>query len=216
VLKKYDTVIDQLNMGARFEDVIALKEELDFDFMLSEIDHLLDGIDEGASRTAEIVKGLRNFSRMDEHELKLANINEGLDSTLLILYNKIKNRITIEKNYGDFPDILCYPGQLNQVFMNLLNNAQEAIDGECKIEIRTWKEGSTVKISIKDNGRGMDNKTRKMVFDPFFTTKEVGKGTGLGLSISFGIIEKHKGKIEVDSKPGEGSTFTVSIPDNLT
>lgn len=216
VLKKYDSVVDQLNLGTRFEDVYALKEELDFDFMLNEIDHLLDGIGEGASRTAEIVKGLRNFSRMDEHELKLANINEGLDSTLLILHNKIKNRITIEKHYGAFPDILCYPGQLNQVFLNLLNNAQEAIEGEGNIEIKTWKEENHVKVSIKDNGRGMDPKTKKKIFDPFFTTKEVGKGTGLGLSISFGIIEKHKGNIKVESKPGEGSTFIVSIPNHLT
>lgn len=216
VLKKYDQITEQLKLRGSFEDVDRLKEEIDFDFLLSEIDNLLDGIGEGANRTAEIVKGLRNFSRMDEHELKMANINQGLDSTLLILHNKIKNRIDIQKEYGEFPDIMCYPGQLNQVFMNLLNNAQESIDNEGLIWIKTWKDNKQVHVSIKDSGRGIPAKLKKKIFDPFFTTKDVGKGTGLGLSISFGIIEKHNGTIKVNSEKGEGTEFIVSIPDNLT
>ena len=215
VLGQYDKIIEKLDMGADFSEVDAFKKEIDFDFLLNEISHLLDGIGEGASRTAEIVKGLRNFSRMDEHELKLANINQGLDSTVLILHNKIKSRIEIIKEYGDFADIMCYPGQLNQVFLNLLNNAQEAIEGEGKIIIRTWKEDHLVKVSVKDSGKGITDKVRKKIFDPFYTTKEVGKGTGLGLSISFGIVEKHNGNIEVKSTPGKGSEFIVAIPDNL-
>jgi signal transduction histidine kinase len=131
---------------------------------------------------------------------------------LLILHNKIKNRITVEKEYGHFPDIMCYPGQLNQVFMNLLNNAQEAIEGEGTIVIRTWKEKDSVKISIKDNGRGIPDQVKKKIFEPFYTTKEVGKGTGLGLSISFGIIEKHNGTIAVISEPGKGSEFIITLP----
>ena len=216
VLEKYDAVIEDLKLGKDFKEVEALKSEIDFDFVLSEIDNLLNGIGEGASRTAEIVKGLRNFSRMDEHELKMANINEGIESTLLILHNKIKNRVHIEKDYGDFPDIMCYPGQLNQVFMNLLNNAQEAIDDEGTIYIKTWKENQTVKISIRDSGRGIPGNSKKKIFDPFFTTKDVGKGTGLGLSISFGIVEKHNGSIAVNSESGKGAEFVVSIPDNLS
>jgi signal transduction histidine kinase len=215
VLGQYDKIIEKLNMGADFSQVESYKEEIDFNFVLDEINNLLDGIGEGASRTAEIVKGLRNFSRMDEHELKMADINQGLDSTLLILHNKIKNRIHIVKDYGNFPEIMCYPGQLNQVFMNLLNNAQEAIDGEGEIIIKTWKEGDSVKISVRDNGRGIPEKVKKKIFDPFYTTKDVGKGTGLGLSISFGIVEKHNGTIEVRSEPGKGAEFIVSLPDNL-
>lgn len=215
VLEKYDQITESLKLGKDFQEVEALKKEIDFDFVLTEIDNLLNGIGEGASRTAEIVKGLRNFSRMDEHELKLANINQGIDSTLLILHNKIKNRIEIIKDYGDFPDVMCHPGQLNQVFMNLLNNAQEAIKGEGKIWIKTRKEKDRVIISIRDSGKGIPAKSKKKIFDPFFTTKDVGKGTGLGLSISFGIVEKHNGSITVNSESGKGSEFIVTIPDNL-
>jgi signal transduction histidine kinase len=215
VLKQYEKVIKELDISGKFDEVEALKKKLDFEFVITEIDNLLDGIGEGASRTAEIVKGLRNFSRLDEHELKYTNINEGLDSTILILHNKLKERIRISKEYGTFKDIMCYPGQMNQVFMNVLNNAQEAIEGSGEIRIKTWLEDHQVFISIKDNGRGMTEQVKKKIFDPFYTTKDVGQGTGLGLSISFGIIEKHKGKIKINSSPGKGTEFIISIPDNL-
>lgn len=215
VLTQYDIIVKKLNMSGQFEEVEALKKEIDFDFVLNEIDNLLDGIGEGASRTAEIVKGLRNFSRLDEHELKYTNINEGIDSTILILHNKLKERIQIIKEYGSFHDIMCYPGQMNQVFMNVLNNAQEAIDRNGEIKIKTWLENHKLFISIKDNGRGMNDEIKKKIFDPFYTTKDVGKGTGLGLSISFGIIEKHNGQIKINSTPGKGTEFIISIPDNL-
>ena len=152
---------------------------------------------------------------MDEHELKSANINQGIESTLLILHNKLKQNIKVIKEYGELPDIMCYPGQLNQVFMNVINNAVESIHGEGKITIRTWMENKQLKISVKDSGKGMTENTISKIFDPFFTTKEVGKGTGLGLSISFGIIEKHNGKIEVESEPGKGTEFIISIPVDL-
>ncbi|MCB0822531.1 MAG: PAS domain S-box protein [Bacteroidales bacterium] len=215
VLQKYDVIIEKLKLGDHFNEVNNLKQEIDFDFVLSEINHLLDGIGEGAQRTTEIVKGLRNFSRMDEHELKVANINQGIESTLLILHNKIKERIEVTKHFGDIPDIMCYPGQLNQVFMNIINNAAEAIAETGKIDIRTWHENGLIKITITDSGKGIPRNVKNKIFDPFFTTKEVGKGTGLGLSISFGIIEKHNGKIEVISEPGKGSEFIIQIPDNL-
>jgi PAS domain S-box-containing protein len=215
VLHQYDRIIETLHLEDKFEKINQLKQEIDFDFVLSEISHLLDGIGEGAQRTTEIVKGLRNFSRMDEHELKSASINQGIESTLLILHNKLKQRIEVIKDFGKFPDIMCYPGQLNQVFMNVINNALEAIDEEGKLFIRTWQEKGFIKVSIKDTGKGMPEKTKKKIFEPFFTTKEVGKGTGLGLSISFGIIEKHRGKFEVYSEPGKGTEFIILIPDNL-
>ncbi|MCB2220425.1 MAG: PAS domain S-box protein [Bacteroidetes bacterium] len=215
VLHQYDRIIEALHLEDKFEKIDQLKQEIDFDFVLSEISHLLDGIGEGAQRTTEIVKGLRNFSRMDEHELKSASINQGIESTLLILHNKLKQRIEVIKDFGNLPDIMCYPGQLNQVFMNVINNALEAIEGEGKLIIRTWQEKGYIKVSIKDTGKGMPEKIKKKIFEPFFTTKEVGKGTGLGLSISFGIIEKHKGRIEVNSEPGKGTEFIMLIPDNL-
>ncbi len=212
ILRQYDEIVRQHHLEGAFKSIEAFKEDLDFDLVLSEIDKLLDGIGEGAARTAEIVKGLRNFSRMDEHELKPASINQGIDSTLLILHNKIKDRIEVIRDYGEFPDIMCHPGQLNQVFMNILNNAQEAIEGKGTITIRTRKAGDSVRISIRDSGKGIPEEARKKIFDPFFTTKEVGKGTGLGLSISYGIIEKHNGTIEVKSEPGKGSEFIITLP----
>lgn len=215
VLEQYNVIVNKLDMADQFDEVDILKKNIDFDFVLKEIDNLLDGIGEGASRTAEIVKGLRNFSRLDEHELKYSNINEGIDSTILILHNKLKERIRITKDYGSFKDIMCYPGQMNQVFMNVLNNAQEAIEGDGEIRIKTWLEDHKLNISVKDNGRGMTENIIKKIFDPFYTTKDVGKGTGLGLSISFGIIEKHNGDIKINSTPGKGTEFIISIPDNL-
>jgi len=149
---------------------------------------------------------------MDQNVLKKANLNESLDSTLALLHSSYKNRIEIEKEYGDIPEIDCFPGQINQVFMNILSNAIQAISNEGVIKIKTWTAGNMVKISLKDSGAGMTDAVRKKIFDPFFTTKEVGKGTGLGLSISYGIIEKHNGEIEVFSKPGHGTEFIISIP----
>ena len=173
-------------------------------------------MEEGASRTKEIVMGLRNFSRMDEDAVKVANVNEGLDSTLMLLRNKIKNKITIKKDYGEIPPIECYPGKLNQVFMNILNNSADAIKDEGEIGIRTWGDNNFIYVSIKDNGKGMSENVRKKIFEPFYTTKDVGQGTGLGLSISFGIIEKHKGTITAKSKKNEGSEFIIKLPVNLT
>lgn len=179
---------------------------------LPEVEQLLASIKTGATRTAEIVKGLRNFTRLDENDLKKASIHEGIESTLVILNNRIKNRIRIEKNYGDIPDILCFPGQLNQVFMNLLHNASDAIEGEGSIKIKTWKENGSIHLSFKDSGKGMPEEIRTRIFEPFYTTKPVGKGTGLGLSIAYGIIEKHKGTITVNSTPGKGTEFIIKIP----
>ncbi len=191
-------------------------KEIESDFLFKEIKSLLDGIEEGALRTREIVIGLRNFSRMDEDAIKTANINEGIDSTLMLLRNKFKNKIIIKKEYGQIPPIECYAGKLNQVFMNILNNAADAIQDEGEIIIHTWASDDYANISIKDNGIGMPENIRKRIFEPFYTTKEVGQGTGLGLSISFGIIEKHKGTISVKSEKNKGSEFIIQLPINLS
>jgi signal transduction histidine kinase len=141
-----------------------------------------------------------------------ANLNESLESTLTLLHSSYKNRIEVEKLYGDLPEIDCFPGQINQVFMNILSNAIQAIPDKGNIYIKTSQEYNMAKISIRDSGSGMPEEVRKKIFDPFFTTKDVGKGTGLGLSISFGIIQKHNGEIEVFSTPGEGTEFIIKIP----
>ncbi len=184
-----------------------------FNFTIEETNQLLKGIEEGSKRTAEIVKGLRTFSRLDEEKMMRANINEGIESTLLLLQNKLKHQnIEVIKLFGQLPEINCYPGQLNQVFLNLLTNAIDAIGNEGKIFISTEKKKDAIKISIRDTGKGMSDEVKQKIFDPFFTTKEVGKGTGLGLSISYGIVEKHQGKIEVHSDSVKGTEFIVTLP----
>lgn len=197
---------------AALAEALAFRNEIDTDFLLGEIDDLLDGIKEGAQRTKEIVLGLRNFSRMDEEVFKIADIHEGLDSTLTLLSNRYKKRIVIHKDYGNLPRVECLPGKLNQVFMNILTNAIQAIEGEGDVFLRTWSEADRVFISIRDSGAGMSPDVQARIFEPFYTTKEVGEGTGLGLSISYGIIEQHHGKISVESAPGQGSTFTICLP----
>jgi len=200
------------NVAEKLKEIEKLKEKVEYKEALREINKLIESIKTGTERTTEIVKGLRTFSRLDEDVLKVASIHEGLDSTLILLRNKYKDRIEIRKNYGEIPDIECYPGQLNQVFMNILSNAIDAIDGKGIISIATKKSNGKVQISIRDTGRGIPEKFSTKIFEPFYTTKDVGQGTGLGLSISHGIIEKHKGTIKVNSEVGNGSEFVISLP----
>jgi signal transduction histidine kinase/class 3 adenylate cyclase len=195
-------------------EVRKLQQEMKMDVTLKEVNDLLKGMEEGAKRTAEIVKGLRNFSRLDQNVFLSANLNESLDSCLVLLNNSYKNRIQIVRQFGEIPEVDCLPGQINQVFMNVLSNAIQAIPAEGTITVRTWQVNDQVKISIRDTGLGMTDDVQKKIFDPFFTTKGIGKGTGLGMSISFGIIQKHNGKIELISKPGEGSEFIITVPIN--
>ena len=173
---------------------------------------LLEGIEDGANRSSQIVKGLRSFSRLDEEKCHVYDIHEGIESSLILLQNKIKDRIKIRKDYGDFQEIECFPSKLNQVIMNILTNSIQAIEGKGEILIQTISSGIGVKIIIKDNGIGMTPEVQKHIFEPFFTTKEVGQGTGLGLSISFGIIEQHNGNMDVISEPGKGTEFIISLP----
>ncbi len=211
-IRLYKQTVKEKGLENEFEEVEKFNAQTDIEYVLTEVNDLLKGIEEGASRTSEIVKGLRNFSRIDQHDVKKANLNEGVESTLTLLHSTYRDRIEIIKEYGNIPEIECFPGQLNQVFMNLLSNAVQAIKGEGKIFIKTFTRENNVIISIKDTGPGMTEEIKSKIFDPFFTTKEVGKGTGLGLSISYGIIEKHNGKMEVFSSPGEGAEFIITLP----
>ncbi|HKA17210.1 MAG TPA: ATP-binding protein [Blastocatellia bacterium] len=164
-------------------------------------------------RIMKVVRSLKNFARLDEAERKKVNIHEGIESTLSLLRHQLKNRIRIVKCFGDIPEIECYPNELNQVFMNILVNAAQAIKHRGEITVKTWREGDRVKIAISDTGIGIPPENLSKVFDPGFTTKGVGLGTGLGLSICYKIIQDHRGTIEGESSE-QGTTFTISIPLN--
>jgi signal transduction histidine kinase len=211
VLEIYHRITPK-NVEEKLKEIEILKDRIEYKETIREINKLIDSVMTGTKTTTEIVKGLRTFSRLDEDVLKMADIHEGLDSTLILLRNKYKKRIEIVKQYGDIPDIECYPGQLNQVFMNLLSNAIDAIDDTGTITISTSRSNGTIRISIKDTGKGIPEDIRSKIFEPFFTTKEVGHGTGLGLSICHGIIEKHGGSSEVISVVNKGSEFVVILP----
>lgn len=221
LLEKYDALPEAPDIKAALADIAAYKQEIDIDYIHEEISSLIKGIEDGASRTSEIVRGLRTFSRLDESELKSVDLHEGLDSTLVLLKNSIPPNVKIVKNYGSLPKIECYAGKMNQVFMNILTNAFNAVksnnkDREETVTITTKEENGLAIISIKDTGPGMSEKVKEKIFDPFFTTKDVGEGTGLGLSIVFSIIEKHNGRIEVVTAPHKGAEFIIYLPMNVT
>ncbi len=214
IIKKYEDTVSAYQLHEKFSEAEALKKKLDFSYLREEVESLLNGIQEGARRTSEIVRGLRNFTRLQEDERKPADINSGIESALLMLKNQLKNRVEVVKDFCEMPEIICYPGKLNQAFLNILANASQAIDGPGKIFIKTSHDGKIVAISIKDTGKGMTEEVKRHLFEPFFTTKPVGEGTGLGLSITYGIIKEHDGNIEVYSEPGEGSEFVITLPAN--
>ena len=164
------------------------------------------------NRIAKIVRSLKNFARLDEAEFQRADLHEGLDSTLTLVHHELRNRAIVLKDYGNLPLVYCSPNQLNQVFMNLFINASQAIDGKGEIRISTRADDANVCIRIADNGKGILPEHLPKIFDPGFTTKGTGVGTGLGLSICYNIIQKHKGSITVESEPGQGTEFTITLP----
>lgn len=192
--------------------------EVNLDFIIEDLPKILASMKMGTDRIREIVQSLRNFSRLDQADKKAVDIHEGIDSTLLILNHRLKQEIEVIKEYGDLPLVECYPAQLNQVFMNVLSNAIDALleqeqKKQKQIVIKTKKTDSgKITISIQDNGPGMSLELQSKIFDPFFTTKPVNKGTGIGLAISYQIIEKHQGNIYVCSDPSYGTEFIIEIP----
>jgi two-component system NtrC family sensor kinase len=188
------------------------RKALKIDYVIEDGRELIDESLEGAERVRSIVQNLKSFSRVDESECKPVDINECLESTLKIVWNEVKYKANLVRDLGILPLIRCFPQQLNQVFMNLLVNAAQAIETQGEIRVRTWHEHDSVFASVSDSGCGIPEKVLSRIFEPFFTTKEVGKGTGLGLSITYDIIKKHQGEIYVESRPGEGTTFTIRLP----
>ena len=164
------------------------------------------------NKIAEIVKSLKNFARLDEADFQKAQIHEGIDSTLLLVQHELKNKVTVIKDYGDIPEIDCYPNQLNQVFMNLLQNASQAIEQQGMITISAYTDNTRVFISILDTGKGIPPEDLPKIYDPGFTTQSGGIGKGLGLSIVYNIIQKHHGNIEVNSEVGKGTEFIIALP----
>lgn len=208
------------NPPQTLQDLIV---EIDLEFITGDIQKLLHSAKIGVDRITEIVLSLRNFSRLDEADLKQVNVHEGIESTLVILQHRLKaspnrSEISVIREYGDLPLVACYPGQLNQVFMNLISNAIDALEAQSGSEkmIQIWTgttNTGTIAIEIADNGTGIPETLRSRIFDPFFTTKPVGKGTGLGLSISYQIVtQKHNGRLHCDSTPGQGTKFCIEIP----
>ncbi len=194
------------------QQLAALDEKEDLADIHSDVENLINESLSGAVRVTEIVSNLKSFARPDSKEQRNYSVNEGLQSTLKILNNEIKYKCAVEEDYGEVPDIECYPGELNQVFVNIIANAVHSIEEHGTISIRTWAKDSEIFIEISDTGSGIDPSDLDHIFDPFFTTKPVGVGTGLGLSVSHGIIEKHKGRIMVKSTVGKGSVFTIVLP----
>lgn len=202
-LQKYIDLLKQSEEG---------KNEVSTEYIKEDIDQLIMESVEGSERVKTIVENLRKFSRLDEAEFKFADIHEGLDSTIMLIEKELGERVKLHKKYAEIPAISCMPGHLNQVFLNMLLNAIQAIDGDGNIWISTVIEDDNVIITFKDDGKGIPKKSIDKIFEPFFTTKPVGMGTGLGLSISYGIIQEHGGVIKVKSKKKKGTTFIISIP----
>ena len=198
------------------EQIEKIREGKDTERAYGRLGKLLTRSKEGALRTKKIVEDLRNFSRLDEAEWKAVDLNDGLESTRELLAFRLGDRIRVHREYGEIPLVECRAGQINQVFMNILNNAVDAIEGEGDIWIRTEviEEGESgrVAVTIQDNGPGIPAEKIGKIFDPFYTTKDVGKGTGLGLSISYGVIQRHDGRIDVEIEVGRGTTFTIELP----
>lgn len=201
-------------------EVNDLEDDLELDYLLKEVDQLLSGMEDGAKRTVEIVRGLKLFSRIDEQDVKEVDIHDGLDSTLILLNSSMGGRIIVKKEYANLPMVECLAGKINQVFMNIISNAVHAmldhpVEGKThELGLKTTEDGDKVTIQISDNGPGMPPHVRDKIFEPFFTTKPVGKGTGLGLSIVYTIIENHKGTIRVESEINVGTSFFITLPIN--
>ena len=214
MLEAYQAAEPDLPDAARAK-VAALRQELDLEFLQSDLGSIVRESQEGIDRVKKIVADLKEFSHPDESNLVWADLHAGIDSTLNIVSNEVKYKADVVREYGQIPEIECFPSQLNQVFMNLFVNAAQAMSGEPRgtITVRTSApDEKTVLVEVVDNGSGISPANLQKIFDPFFTTKPVGQGTGLGLSLSYGIIQKHGGKFEVSSVLGQGTTFRIRLP----
>ncbi|MBK8500368.1 MAG: hypothetical protein IPL52_16505 [Flavobacteriales bacterium] len=216
VVKAYRE-LDPLRADEQLRALRAKEKELGLEESIEELDGIIGSVAEGASRTAEIVRGLRNFSRLDEDDLKDADLNDGLRSTLTVLAPQYRDKVEFDLQLAELPRVECFPGKLNQVFMNIITNGAQATlsraDGRPRrVTLSTREADGHVEVRISDTGVGMSLEVQARIFDPFFTTKPVGEGTGLGLAIVYGIINDHGGAIAVESQPGVGTEFRITLP----
>lgn len=217
-LKKYFAkIIDYTNDSAACSNPeelqrLRIRKKLKIDYMLEDIPDLIDESIDGGNRIRDIVQNLKCFSRVENCKPEDFHVNDCIENTLKIIWNELKYKVEIVKEYGELPIIKCHPQELSQVFMNLLVNASHAIEKHGNVTIKTWSDDRNIFIAISDTGCGISQENIPKLFEPFFTTKEVGKGTGLGLSISHKIVKKHNGRIDVESEIGKGTTFTVVLP----
>lgn len=220
IILKYQKSITEFFklISSENENMIKLKvlndrmKNLEIDYFLEHLPNLVDATLEGIDRVIKIVKNLRDFSHKDKGIKERDNVNCILKNTVSMVWNELKYKVRVNNEFGDIPDIICYPQQLGQVFMNLLVNASHAIEQKGIISIKTYADRNNVIIKISDTGKGIPEEIKDRIFEPFFTTKEVGKGTGLGLSIVYDIIKKHKGTINVESEINKGTTFKIELP----
>ncbi|MCU7376260.1 PAS domain S-box protein [Paucibacter sp. O1-1] len=209
-------LFERMDLGSGSADDTAelqrLKKAVDLEFLREDLPQLLDESEDGLLRVKKIVQDLKDFSRVDQAEWQEADLNAGLDSTLNVVMNEVKYKAEVKKCYGQLPAVRCIAAQLNQVFMNLIINAAHAIPERGEITLLTATHEGWVSVEVRDTGVGMSDDVKRRIFEPFFTTKPVGMGTGLGLSLSFSIVQKHGGRIEVESLEGGGTTFRVWLP----
>jgi signal transduction histidine kinase len=214
VLAAYEQAEGELAATPTGAKLAALRAEIELDYLKTDVPSLMNESREGITRVRKIVQDLKDFSHVDtKQDWEWSDLHKGIDSTLNIVNNEIKYKAEVVKQYGGLPEVQCVPSELNQVFMNLLVNAAHAVDKtRGTITIRTGAQGNEAWVEIEDDGCGIPRENLSRIFDPFFTTKAVGKGTGLGLSLSYGIVQKHGGRLEVDSEPGRGTRFRVTLP----
>ena len=211
VVAVYEAGENELSEATR-NAIATLKAEVDLTYLHDDVQQLIHESADGLQRVRQIVRDLKNFSHVDSNEMEMADIESGLDSTLNVVWNELKYKADVIKEYGHVPPVRCIPSQLNQVFMNFLVNAAHAIAGHGRITLRTGADDAWVWVEVEDTGSGIKPEHLDRIFDPFFTTKPVGQGTGLGLSLAYQIVQRHGGRIEVESKVGKGSTFRVLVP----
>ncbi len=226
LITKYHDLIDELKteegndalpetIKSNVESIKAFEEDIDIEFLLEDIVDLIGDCREGTDRIKKIVIDLKDFAHPGEEVIQPTDINNGLDTTLNVVNNELKYKATVHKDFGEIPLVKGVPQQLNQVFMNILVNAAQAIDKKGDIHIKTCLVDRNVTITISDTGSGIAEENLNKIFDPFFTTKDIGKGTGLGMNIAYNIIQKHHGTIKVQSEVGKGTAFTISLPADL-
>lgn len=205
-------MIKSLKNTAAVRKMNKTRKELKLDYVIGDIREMIRESTNGSERVRKIVYELNSFARMDEEEYKEADINECIESAIVIVWNELKYKAELRKDYGNLPRIKCYPRQISQVFVNLLINAVNSIEEKGVIGIRTWQEDNSVWMEVSDTGSGMSRENMIKIFEPFFTTREAGQGTGLGLSITSEIVQRHQGEITVKNEAGQGTTFTIRIP----